>query len=88
MNLDELHVDELLEISRTNTGTTLKDGKFDVDGATATMAAYGKLGEELGDRTFLLDGDGEAIGRSPRFFGRHVKVPRRREQFVRLLRYA
>lgn len=71
------HRDELLELSRTNTGTTLKDGKFDVDGGTATMAAYGKLGEELGDRRYLLDGDQETIGRSPRFSGQHVKVPRR-----------
>ncbi len=71
------HRDELLELSRANTGTTLKDGKFDVDGGTATMAAYGKLGEQLGDRRYLLDGDQETIGRSPRFTGQHVKVPRR-----------
>ncbi|MAG32390.1 MAG: aldehyde dehydrogenase [Deltaproteobacteria bacterium] len=69
--------DELLQLSLENTGTTLKDGKFDIDGATATLAAYGKYGEELGDRRFLLDGEGEQIGRSPRYWGQHVKVPRR-----------
>jgi oxepin-CoA hydrolase/3-oxo-5,6-dehydrosuberyl-CoA semialdehyde dehydrogenase len=71
------HRDELLELSRANTGTTLKDSKFDVDGATATLAAYGKLGDELGDRRFLLDGDAITIGRSPRFCGQHIKVPLR-----------
>jgi len=67
--------DELLDVSVRNTGTTRKDAKFDVDGATATLAAYAKLGEELGDRRYLVDGDGAAIGRSPRFWGTHVKVP-------------
>lgn len=71
------HRDELLEISLRNTGTTLKDAKFDVDGGTATMAAYGRIGEELGDRTFLLDGERETLGRSPRFCGQHIKVPLR-----------
>ena len=71
------HRDELLELSLRNTGTTLKDAKFDVDGGTATMAAYGKIGEQLGDRTFFLDGPQEALGRSPRFCGQHVKVPLR-----------
>jgi hypothetical protein len=41
---------ELLELSTRNTGTTLKDSKFDIDGATATLAAYGELGLELGLR--------------------------------------
>lgn len=68
---------ELLELSTRNTGTTLKDSKFDIDGATATLAAYGELGEELGDRTLLLDGEGMQLGRSPRLHGQHVQVPLR-----------
>lgn len=68
---------ELLELSTRNTGTTLKDSKFDIDGATATLAAYGELGHELGERTFLLDGDGLQLGRSPRLHGQHVQVPLR-----------
>jgi len=71
------HRAELLEVSRRNTGTTLRDGKFDIDGATATLAAYGELGRELGDRHFLLDGEGQQIGRSPRFHGQHIQVPLR-----------
>jgi oxepin-CoA hydrolase/3-oxo-5,6-dehydrosuberyl-CoA semialdehyde dehydrogenase len=68
---------ELLELSTRNTGTTQKDSKFDIDGATATLAAYGDLGLELGERTFLLDGEGLQIGRSPRFHGQHIRVPLR-----------
>lgn len=69
------HRAELLEISTLNTGTTLRDSKFDIDGATATLAAYGEIGKELGDRTFLLDGEGMQVGRSPRFHGQHIQVP-------------
>ncbi len=71
------HRAELLEISTLNTGTTLKDSKFDIDGATGTLAAYGEIGKELGDRTFLLDGEGMQCGRSPRFHGQHIQVPLR-----------
>src|SRR5690606_25613681 len=31
------HRDELLELSRVNTGTTARDGSFDIDGATGTL---------------------------------------------------
>ena len=71
------HRAELLEISTRNTGTTLKDSKFDIDGATGTLAAYGEIGKQLGDRTFLLDGEGLQCGRSPRFHGQHIQVPLR-----------
>ena len=68
---------ELLELSTRNTGTTQKDSKFDIDGCTATLAAYGDIGRELGERTFLLDGEGLQVGRSPRFHGQHIQVPLR-----------
>lgn len=67
--------EELLELSARNTGTTRSDAKFDVDGATATLMAYAELGRSMGDGTVLRDGDLEALGRSPRFSGGHVKVP-------------
>jgi 3,4-dehydroadipyl-CoA semialdehyde dehydrogenase len=68
--------DELITDSILNGGTTRKDAKFDIDGATATLGAYARLGEELGDKTILVDGDGEQLSRSARFFGFHVKTPR------------
>ncbi|MEM9071986.1 MAG: 3,4-dehydroadipyl-CoA semialdehyde dehydrogenase [Myxococcota bacterium] len=69
--------DELLDASRINAGTTRTDGKFDVDGATGTLAYYAGIGKSLGDRRFLVEGEGEQITRSARFWGHHVKVPLR-----------
>ena len=70
------HRDELLELSRLNTGTTRPDGSFDVDGATGTLAYYGGLVRALGDRKVLADGDGTQLARTEAFWGRHVLVPR------------
>lgn len=67
--------DALIELSLQTTGTTRKDAKFDLDGATATLAFYANLGKELGERRVLADGDGVALGRSERFYGRHVRLP-------------
>jgi 3,4-dehydroadipyl-CoA semialdehyde dehydrogenase len=70
------HRDALIEIAIKNAGNTRSDAKFDIDGASGTLAAYADLGRELGDQRFLLDGEGIQLGRSPRFFGQHVSVPR------------
>lgn len=70
------HREELIELSIANAGTTRGDAKFDIDGATGTLAAYGYFGKELGDRPFLVDGEGVQLGRTARFWGRHVLVPR------------
>ncbi|HSM13848.1 MAG TPA: aldehyde dehydrogenase family protein, partial [Thermoanaerobaculia bacterium] len=52
------HRDELLELSRDNNGATAADGSFDVDGGGGALAVYGGLGQALGERRFLLDGEG------------------------------
>jgi oxepin-CoA hydrolase/3-oxo-5,6-dehydrosuberyl-CoA semialdehyde dehydrogenase len=70
------HRDELLDLSMVSGGNTRSDAKFDVDGATFTLSAYAEMGKGLGDRRFLADGDGVALGRTPRFFGQHIQVPR------------
>jgi len=70
------HRDELLELACLNAGNTRGDAKFDIDGATGTMAFFGKLGSKLGDRTFLVDGDSEQLARNPRYIGQHIAVPR------------
>ncbi|MGF1465590.1 MAG: 3,4-dehydroadipyl-CoA semialdehyde dehydrogenase [Sandaracinaceae bacterium] len=67
--------DALLEASTLNAGTTRSDGKFDIDGASATLAHYAALGQALGDRRLLVE-EGEAIGRGARFYGTHVWTPR------------
>jgi oxepin-CoA hydrolase/3-oxo-5,6-dehydrosuberyl-CoA semialdehyde dehydrogenase len=68
--------DELLSLAQANGGNTRGDAKFDVDGASGTLAAYADLAPELGDANVLVDGDGVQLGRSARLFGQHVWVPR------------
>jgi 3,4-dehydroadipyl-CoA semialdehyde dehydrogenase len=68
--------DELLGLAIANGGNTRSDAKFDVDGASGTLAAYADVAAELGDTKLLTDGDGIQLGRSPRLFGQHVYVPR------------
>jgi len=70
------HRNELLDLSVTSGGNTRSDAKFDVDGATFTLAAYAEIGKGLGEARFLVDGEGVTLGRSPRFHGQHVAVPR------------
>ena len=70
------HRDELLDISTENGGNTRGDGKFDVDGASGTLAAYGALGQGLPEGNLLADGDGVQLGRTSRFWGQHIFTPR------------
>ncbi|MCR9248531.1 MAG: 3,4-dehydroadipyl-CoA semialdehyde dehydrogenase [bacterium] len=69
------HRDELIEIAGRNGGNTRGDAKFDLDGASGTLAFYAKLGSKL-DGQHLLDGDVDQLGRTPRFSGQHLLVPR------------
>ncbi len=66
--------EELIALAIENGGNTRGDAKFDIDGASATFAAYAELGAELGDARILIDGDGIQLGRSPRFHGQHVRT--------------
>ena len=68
--------DELLALNMSNGGNTRSDAKFDVDGAIGTLLAYAELGTALGAGRFLVDGEGIQLGRSPRFHGQHLSVPR------------
>ena len=68
--------DELLALNMANGGNTRSDAKFDVDGAIATLLVYAELGAALGAGRYFVDGDGIQLGRSPRFHGQHVSVPR------------
>lgn len=69
--------DALIELSRQNGGTTRGDAKFDIDGATGTLAFYANLGKQLGDKTVLLDGDQVRFSRSSRFMAQHIFSARR-----------
>ena len=66
----------LLELAIANGGNTRSDAKFDVDGAIATLLAYFEIASSLPGR-FLIDGESIQLGRSARFHGQHIMVPRR-----------
>jgi oxepin-CoA hydrolase/3-oxo-5,6-dehydrosuberyl-CoA semialdehyde dehydrogenase len=68
--------DELIGLAVSNGGNTRSDAKFDIDGASLTLAAYADLAPALGEGTVLVDGDDVQLGRSPRLFGRHVFLAR------------
>ncbi len=68
--------EELIDLAVLNGGNTRKDAKFDLDGATGTLAAYAALGAKLGEARVLADGEGAQLGRTARFWGEHVLLPR------------
>ncbi len=68
--------EELVDLAKSNGGNTRGDAKFDIDGATGTLAAYASFGKRLPDTNHLPDGDGIQLGRTPRYWGQHIKVPR------------
>jgi oxepin-CoA hydrolase/3-oxo-5,6-dehydrosuberyl-CoA semialdehyde dehydrogenase len=68
--------DELIESSIRNGGATRGGAKFDIDGASGTLAAYAALGKVLGEGSLLGDGEGVGLGRGARLFGRHAHGPR------------
>ena len=70
------HRDELMTLALQNGGNTRSDAKFDIDGASGTLAAYADLAATLGDKSHIMDGEGQQLGRSARLFGVHVWTPR------------
>lgn len=69
--------DTYYEISTANSGTVKNDTAVDVDGAIYTLGTYAKLGESLGDRRYLLDGESARLGKDPLFQSQHVLTPTR-----------
>lgn len=69
--------DAYYEIATANSGTVKNDSAVDIDGGIFTLGTYAKLGETLGDRRFLLDGDAARLGKEPLFQSQHVLVPTR-----------
>ena len=69
--------EELIALAIENGGNTRSDAKFDIDGASATLAAYADWAEGLPEGNLLLDGDGVQVGRTARLHGQHVMTPRR-----------
>lgn len=69
------HRDDLIALSIENTGTTRKDAKFDLDGATGTLHYYSTLAASLGEDGMFVEGSGDKLGRTARFWGEHVRLP-------------
>jgi len=68
--------DEIIDLAMKNGGNTRGDAKFDVDGAIATLAHYADLGAQLGSQRAIRDGEAVQLGRTARYAGIHVLVPR------------
>jgi 3,4-dehydroadipyl-CoA semialdehyde dehydrogenase len=64
--------EELIALAVANGGNTRGDAKFDLDGASATLAYYGELAATLPEGRLLLDGDAVQLGRTARMGGQHV----------------
>lgn len=74
------HREALLDPAMKNGGCTRSDAKFDIDGASGTLAAYAdvaaQLGASKGNGHTLIDGEGIQLARSARWFGQHLLAPR------------
>ncbi|HEU0199546.1 MAG TPA: 3,4-dehydroadipyl-CoA semialdehyde dehydrogenase, partial [Burkholderiaceae bacterium] len=69
--------DAYYEIATANSGTVKNDSAVDIDGAIYTLGTYAKLGETLGARRVLPDGEPARLGKDPLFQSQHVLVPTR-----------
>lgn len=70
------HREELIALEALNNGATRGDAKFDVDGATGTLAWYARQGRQLGDTRWQICGESEKLSSGARFIGQHVRLPR------------
>ncbi|HVK31012.1 MAG TPA: 3,4-dehydroadipyl-CoA semialdehyde dehydrogenase, partial [Burkholderiaceae bacterium] len=69
--------DDYYAIATANSGAVKNDSAVDIDGGIFTLSTYAKLGEGLGDRRFLLDGEPARLAKDPLFQSQHVLVPTR-----------
>jgi len=69
--------DAYYEIALANSGTVKNDSAVDIDGAIYTLGTYAKMGEALGERRFLLDGESQRLAKDALFQSQHVLVPTR-----------
>ncbi len=68
--------EELIALAIANAGNTRGDAKFDVDGASGTLAHYADLAGKLGTGRLLADGEPVQLGRTARLSGQHAWAPR------------
>jgi 3,4-dehydroadipyl-CoA semialdehyde dehydrogenase len=68
--------EELIALAIENGGNTRSDAKFDIDGASATLAYYAGLAGKLGAGKMLVDGEALQVGRTARMGAQHVWLSR------------
>lgn len=73
----QTHRADYEEIATANSGTVKSDSAVDIDGALFTLGHYARLGQTLGDRHFLADGEASRLGKDPLFAAQHVQTPTR-----------
>ncbi len=73
----QAHRDAYYDIATANSGTVKNDSAVDIDGALFTLGTYAKLGDSLGERRFMLDGDMARLGKETLFQSQHVLTPTR-----------
>ncbi len=73
----QAHRDDYYAIATANSGTVKNDSAVDIDGGIYTLSTYAKLGDGLGDRHYLLDGEPARLAKEPVFQSQHVLVPTR-----------
>lgn len=64
------HRDALIELSIETCGTTRSDAKFDIDGASGTLAFYAALGKSWDKKTWVEPT--VSLTKSARFVGNHI----------------
>jgi 3,4-dehydroadipyl-CoA semialdehyde dehydrogenase len=73
--------DAYYDIALQNSGTVKNDSAVDIDGGIYTLGYYARMGDSLGDKPYLLDGDAEKLGRNKEtgatFEAQHILVPTR-----------
>jgi len=69
--------DAYYEIATANSGTVQTDSAVDIDGGIYTLGVYAKMGESLGARHFLMDGEATKLGKDPLFQSQHLLSPTR-----------
>ncbi len=69
------HREELYALS-ANTGATLFDSKFDIDGGIGVILSFASKGKrELPNERFYVEGAAEQLGRAGNFLGQHIMTP-------------
>ena len=77
LKLLQANRDAYYEIATANSGTVKNDSAVDIDGALFTLGVYAKMGDSLGQRHFLIDGEAARLGKDPLFQSQHILSPTR-----------